>query len=326
MKLNSNILTFEHTNRLKGLLILLIVFGHISQIFHTHDGLHSSLYSFHVVSFLLLPFLFNKDLLTFKNIKKNLWRIYFPYTFFFLLSFIAYSLLEHQFNPLSALTSWAIGTSALLKLETGFRIFWFFPALMSTVLLIMLFNTLSKKFKKAFLIIMILGHFLIPFVPKHYLFYFPLSSYIAVYLFIIGLTVQYLYKNFNYNCYPTWGYSIFFLLLLYLNFGLDFSLASAKFPNIVDKPFNFMLQDIIMITSFFTLILWSKNIKFFEIFGEYSLAIFTIHPFVIQALNIFYDWTSVQEGFIKFLFVISITFLITKIIYYFNFNNFIYKR
>ncbi len=324
MKLNSNVLTFEHTNRLKGLLILLIVFGHISQIFHIYDGLQSTLYSFHVVSFLLLPFLFNHDQLTFKNIKKNLWRIYFPYTLFFLLSFVAYSILEHQFNPLSALTSWAIGTSAFLKLDTGFRIFWFFPALMSTVLLIMLFNTLSKKFKKAFMLILILGHFIIPFIPRSYLFYFPLSLYIPIYLFIIGISVQYIYKHFNYHQYSI-GFSILFIFLLYLDFGSNFSLATAILPNIINSPVNFILQDMIMITSFFALIAWSKNIKFFELFGKYSLAIFTIHPFVIQALELFYKWTTVAEGFIKFLLVISITLFITKIIYYFKINNFIYK-
>ena len=326
MKLNSNDLTFEQTNRFKGLLILLIVFGHISQIFHAHDGLHSALYSFHVVSFLFLPFLFNKDPLTFKNIKKNLWRIYFPYTLFFLLSFIAFSILQHQFHPLSALSSWAIGSSALLKLDTGFRIFWFFPALFSTILIIMMFNTLSKKFKKVFIFIMILGHFIIPFIPKSYLFYFPLSSYIPIYLFSLGISIRYVYKNFKYKEYPTLLYSLLFFTLLYLNFGSNFSLASAIFPNILNNTFNFIMQDIIMIISFFTLISWSKNIKFFEIFGRYSLAIFTIHPFVIQALNTFYEWTTITEGFIKFLLVITITLLITKIIYYFNIDEIIYKK
>ena len=326
MKLNSNILTFQQSDRLKGLLILLIVFGHISQLLEQYGSLHATLYSFHVVSFLLLPFLFNKDSLSIPNIVKNLKRIYIPYTIFFLLSLLAYSILEQQFNPLSALTSWAIGSSALLKIDTGLRVFWFFPALMFTLLLIMFFNDLSSKNKKIFFTVMLLAHVAIPFIPKTYLFYFPLSSYIAIYLFVIGVSVQYIYKNINYTQYPTWLISIFFIFTLYLAYGSDFSLASAIFPNILDNTFNFILQDIIMILSFFTLILWSKNIKFFETFGKYSLPIFVLHPFVIQILNIFYDWTTFTEGIVKFLLVLSITYFIIKLVYYIKFERFFYFK
>ena len=325
-KLNSNHLTFEQTNRFKGLLILLIVFGHISQLLEQYGSLHATLYSFHVVSFLLLPFLFNKDILNYKNIKKNLKRIYVPYTVFFLLSFLIYSILEQQFNPLSAITGWFIGSSALLKIDTGLRVFWFFPAFMFTLILIMLFNTLAENKKKIFFLLMLLGHILIPLIPKVYLFYFPLSSYIAIYLFVIGIIVQYIYRNFNYTNYPTWLYTILFIVLLFLAYGSNFSLASAIFPNILDNTFNFILQDIIMVFSFFTLITWTKEIKFFEIFGKYSLAIFTIHPFVIQALNILYPWSSLIEGLIKFLLVIILTYMLLKIVYFFNLNKIIYPK
>ena len=325
-KLSSNNLSFEQTNRLKGLLILLIVFGHISQLLEQYGSLHASLYSFHVVSFLLLPFLFNKDILNTQNIKKNLRRIYVPYTLFFLLSFLIYSILEQQFNPLSALTGWFIGSSALLKIDTGLRVFWFFPTLMFSLLLIMIFNSLSRNKKKVFFLLMLLGHLLIPLIPKVYLFYFPLSSYVAIYLFVIGISVQYIYNNFNYNNYPTWLYSLLFITTLYLAYGSNFSLASAIFPNILNNPFNFILQDILMILSFFTLIMWSKYLKIFEFFGKYSLAIFTIHPFVIQALNILYPWSSFIEGLIKFVLVMIVTYFILKIIYYFNLNKFIYPK
>jgi len=326
MKLNSKQLTFEQTNRFKGLLILLIVFGHISQLLEQIGSLHATLYSFHVVSFLLLPFLFNKNQLTLKNINKNIRRIYIPYTIFFLLSLTAYSIMQEHFEPLSALRAWTIGSSYYLKIDTGLRVFWFFPTLMFTVILIMFFNGLSKKIKKIFLGFMLLIHITIPFIPKFYLFYFPLSSYISFYLFIIGVFVNYLYKHINYNKYSIWIYSSLFILLLLLAYGSDFSLASALFPNIIDQPFNFILQDIIMIVSFFTLIHWSKNIKIFETFGKYSLAIFTIHPFIVQLVNKFYQWETFTEGLIKFLLVLGTTYMIVRIIYYFKINTILYPR
>jgi len=326
MKLNSNQLTFQESNRLKGLLILLIVFGHISELLEQIGSLHATLYSFHVVAFLFLPFLFNKDRLTYQTIKKNLKRIYVPYTLFFLLSLAIYSLLSHHFDALLALKSWFFGTSALLKTEIGLRLFWFLPALLFTILLILIFNQLNQQKQRYFLILMFILHLSIPFTPKEYLFYFPLSSYIGFYLFTIGMIVKYIYEHYDYQKYPTWLYSLLFIGLLYLAYGSDFSLASAIFPNILNNPLNFILQDLIMISSFFTLILWSRKIKFFETFGKYSLAIFTIHPFVIQALNLVYPWETFTEGIIKFLLVLSITYILVHLIYLLKINKILYPH
>jgi fucose 4-O-acetylase-like acetyltransferase len=124
-----NILSFEQSDRLKGILILLIIFGHISEIFGRYDMLMATLYSFHVVSFLLLPFLFNKDTINRKNIIKNLKRIYIPYTIFFILALTLYSLLQHKFNLSSALSTWFIGSSYYLKIDIGLRVLWFFQHL-----------------------------------------------------------------------------------------------------------------------------------------------------------------------------------------------------
>jgi len=326
MKLNSNQLTFQESNRLKGLLIILIVFGHISELLEQIGSLHATLYSFHVVAFLFLPFLFNKDRFNYQAIKKNLKRIYVPYTLFFLLSLAIYSLLSHHFDVLLALKAWFFGTSALLKTEIGLRLFWFLPALFFTILLILIFNQLNRQKQKYFLILMLILHLSIPLIPKGYLFYFPLSSYIAFYLFTIGMIVKYIYEHYDYQKYPTWLYTLLFIGLLYLAYGSDFSLASAIFPNIVSNPFYFILQDLIMVSSFFTLILWSRNIKFFERFGKYSLAIFTLHPFVIQTLNLLYPWKTFSEGIIKFLLVLSITYILVQLIYLLKINKFLYPH
>ncbi len=322
MKLNYNRLSINETNRLKGLLIILIVFGHISQLLQQYGSLHATLYSFHVVAFFFLPFLFNKDILTIKSIKKNLKRIYIPYSIFFIISLVAFSIMQHHFDPISALKSWAIGSSHYLKIDTGLRIFWFFPALFSTILLIMLYNFLSKKLQKIYLILMLIAHISIPFIPKSTLFLFPISSYIALYLFTIGMVVKYIYEHLDYAKYSL-QISILFILSLLLSYGSDFSLASAIFP---DNIFNFLLQDAVMILSFFTLVLWSKSIHFFESFGRYSIAIFTIHPFIIQVVDKLYRWEGLTDGLMKFLLVITLTYLITRLIYYFKINKILYPR
>jgi fucose 4-O-acetylase-like acetyltransferase len=72
--------------------------------------------------------------------------------------------------------------------------------------------------------------------------------------------------------------------------------------------------------------MWSRQIKFFETFGKYSLAIFTIHPFVIQALNRVHSWSSITDGLIKFFLVVIITYAIVRVVYFFKINKILYPH
>ena len=323
----SDILTFEESDRLKGLLILLVIIGHIEQLFSGQNAkLQMLLYSFHVVSFFFLPFLFNKNSLTLINIKKNLKRIYIPYTVFYFLSVLMYSILFHREFSYDILIAWIIGTGPLVKATAGFAIFWFFTALLSTILLIMFYNSLSKKYQKLFLLLMLLLHFIIPLIPSGYLIYFPFSFYVPLYLFIIGEFIKYIYNNFSWNRYMNFTILLAFSILLYLLYGTRFNLASPLLPNIINNPINFVIHDIIFIIGFFTMIYLSRSNGFFTYFGKYSLAFFTIHPFVIQILNKVYHWNSIMDGFIKYILVVLITYILVKLVYLFKVDKIIYPR
>ena len=321
-----NILMVSQTDRLKGLLILLIIMGHIEEFFTEHELLQMVLYSFHVSSFLMLPFLFNKDLLNYKNLKKNLKRIYVPYSLFFLFSIVAYSFLTKELDVFSAILAWFIGTAEVIKPQAGFSLLWFFPALFSMLFILMLYNRLSLINQKRLLFFLLLTHLTLSLLPHRYLSYFLFSLYVPLYLFIIGMVIRYIYTNIDYHKYSIWLLSMVFGILLYLAYGSNFNLSTPLFPNIVENPLMFLIHDLILIVGFFTMIAWSRKIKFFEMFGTYSLAIFTLHPFVIQLLNRVYPWSSMFDGVVKFILVVIVSLLLTKGIYYFRLNRILYPR
>ena len=320
-------LTFEESDRLKGLLILLVILGHIEQLFSGENAkLQMLLYSFHVVSFFFLPFLFNRNHLSLINIKKNLKRIYIPYTFFYFLSVLIYSIVFHKEFSYDIFIAWIIGTGPLVKATAGFAFFWFFTALLSTVILIMLYNSLSKTYQNFFLFIMFSLHLIISLLPSKYLIYFPFSLYVPLYLFIIGQIIKYIYSNLTWDNYMNFGILCIFAILLYILYGTRFNLASPLLPNIIHNPIDFLMHDFVFIIGFFTMIYLSRSFDFFTYFGKYSLAFFTIHPFIIQILNRTYHWDSILGGVVKYILVVFITYSLVKLVYRFKIDRIIYPR
>lgn len=323
---HKNILTFEQTDRLKGLLITLIVFGHIGGEIIT-DKIQYLLYSFHVTTFLFLPFLFNSDVLTLNNIIKIFRRYYIPYTIFFIIALFAFTqYLHNEFDPISSIIDWFIGSGPFLRDAIGFSTYWFFPALISILMFIMLYNSLSMIGKKIFLSLMIIAHFFIPLVPGEVLQYFPYSMYVAFYLFIIGSFIKYIFYQHAWRNIPDWLIVVTFSFALVAIFGSGFNLASPLLPNIILSPLDFILHDFVMIVGFFTMILLSEKIGFFQQFGKYTIAIYTVHPFVIQIVNLTYNWNTIFESLIKFLLVFVISYIIAKGIYLVSLNKIIYPR
>ena len=324
---SSNILTFEESDRLKGLLILLVIFGHIEQFFSGYnEQFQMLLYSFHVVSFFFLPFLFNRHTITLKNIKKDLKRIYIPYTLFYFLSVLIYSVLFHKELSLDIVTAWLIGTGPLVKETAGFTIFWFFPALLSTLLMIMVFNSMSGRVKNIFIFFTLITHFIIPSIPGKYLIYFPFGIYVPLYLFIIGLMIKKIYTTLAWKNYLNIWLLLTFILLLYVLNGTRFNLASPLLPDITKDFSAFILHDLLFIIGFFTMVYLSRSYAFFTFFGKYSLAFFTLHPFVIQLLNKVYHWNSIFDGLIKFILVVFITYILVRLVYLIKIDKFIYPR
>jgi fucose 4-O-acetylase-like acetyltransferase len=329
LHINKDLLTFEYMEKFKGILIILVVIGHISGL--TSANFHSALYSFHVSSFFFLPFLFNNDKLTFINILKVFKRYYIPYTVFFLLSFLLYTIFMHKsFSLLNVFISFFTGTLYSLKDSIGIGAYWFFPALIALLMSIMLYNSLSIKWKKVFLFISLLSHLVIGiFVYPDKIFrIIPFDIYIPLYLFFLGFIIKMTVLNITLSQkLLVWITLVFMLsLIISYSYGENFTLASPYFPNIFTRPFDFLLRDILMLSGFFSILFISKYIPYTTIFGQYSIAIYTIHPLAIQLVNKLLHTDTIIILISKLFIVLFISIIFTQIIYKIGINKFIYPK
>lgn len=138
-------LSRDASNALKGLLILLIVWGHNSILCRAWNGCQSAetffykelLYTFHVYCFFILPFFYNKNPYSKGNIRKNTIRLLYPYLWVTLLCLILNVSLSGQDFKGLAHFSWAMisGSDILLDEVIGFSFPWFLPTMFSLLIL-----------------------------------------------------------------------------------------------------------------------------------------------------------------------------------------------
>lgn len=309
------LLSVEQSNRFKGLLILLVILGHMlgPMGIMSLESLFL-LYSFHVTSFLFLPFLFNKDRLTQKNIVKVFRRYYTPYIVFFFVASIFYTLITgHNFVVIDTIRALFIGTAEALKDSVGLSLYWFFPTLVSLLVLIMIENSIGEKYKKMFLLLMALLHIILPILPIEVWQSSPFYSLAALYLFSMGLLVRYIYQKLDWYHVPLWLYVLFLSFLLFIAYGSDYNLAMTIIPDIINEPFNFILHDVIMIVGFFTMLKLSELFIFLEDAGKYSIAIYTIHPFIIAGANMLIPSEPFLMSLVKVFIIVVVTYLLTLI-------------
>ena len=327
--MNKSFLTFEYIDKFKGILIILIVAGHIKGL--TSLTGQALLYSFHVSSFLFLPFLFNNDRLTLHNIMKIFRRYYVPYTLFFIISYIAYSVVFHSALDIKdVFFDWMIGTSYTLKVAIGIGAYWFFPALIALLIFIMIYNSISSLWKKVFIVFSFLVHISVGIFsyPNEIFSNFPFDIYIPLYLFFLGFIIKNIISTIELNKQIFIITTILFITSLIVSYdsGKLFNLAVPYFPNIITKPLDFILHDIIMLSGFFTILFISKYIPFLAPFGKYSIAIYTLHPLIAQIINLALRSENLLATIIKFLIVLGITLIIVHTLYKFNIDKLIYPK
>ena len=325
---NKEYVSYKYMDKFKGLLIILIIYGHIKGLTSTET--QNALYTFHVSSFLFLPFLFNTDKFNYTNILKIFRRYYTPYIVFFTIAFLAYFIfINSTVDIYKIFTSFIVGTPYLLRESIGISTYWFFPALIFLLITLMIYNSLNKNMKTMYLVVMLCTHLFIGLYSLPHsdiLRYAPFDLYIALYLFSIGYIIKFIIQNFEINNIQFFLIIILFITLIYISYGGRFNLASPFFPNLFNNPLELLLRDGIMITGFFSLLYLSKFFPVLSIFGKYSLGIYTIHPLLIQALAKVNNSEILYVLIIKLFIVALLSLAFTMLVYKFNFNKLIYPR
>jgi len=190
----------ENSDSLKGILILLVIIGHNTIISEITPQIFQVLYNFHVIGFLLLPFISLPKALTKKNIINISIRYYIPLLWYFTIAFIIYNffLYKHSFDfsiSEKYFITGIIGSARLFDQNTGFQLFWFLPALFSLVLLKMIFYHVSKPIRIMLLFIFIIIHFIAGNLSETVKTYIPFGLLISAYCFVLGLVTSWIWKR-----------------------------------------------------------------------------------------------------------------------------------
>jgi fucose 4-O-acetylase-like acetyltransferase len=124
----------------KGLLITLIALGHDGPAFVALPWLTRFLYGFHVIGFLLLPFLLPAARADRRVLTDRAIRYLVPYAAFVLLSACLYTLISAREVPAATVLSRVAialysGSAMHLKRACGLALFWFLPTLFSLTVL-----------------------------------------------------------------------------------------------------------------------------------------------------------------------------------------------
>jgi fucose 4-O-acetylase-like acetyltransferase len=304
-----NKISIDRTNYIKGLLIILIIIGHTKLL---STELRYVLYSFHVIIFFLLPFLYINYKINLSNVIKLLKRVYIPFLIFYTFCFFSFNLLfkHSSIDFILYLKGLIINNSEILDNLIGIKAYWFFPTYILIILLMMIYNSININLQKILFLILLILHFFIPTVDRDILIELPYNAYILFYIFSLGIISRYFFNNYNLEKINIFIVTGIFLVCAYIIYGTKFDIALPLIPNIISNPLLFLIHDIFILCTLLLLILLSKyNNRIISGLGIISIAIYTIHPIVIQLLKLLITRSNILTELIIFLLTLSITLI-----------------
>lgn len=285
---------------LKGLLTILVVVGHNHIIVPQDSFLMTYLYTFHVVCFFILPWLYDKKKnFTLKGVGVTILRSWVPYIFFFVLSLIVFTVMVRKQPDIGGIAAaFVTGSQALLKRNVGFFFLWFLPTFCTFTLL----RLLGDKFKWAkslIIIISICTFFFSLSTGKWLINNLPFGLYVALRYYIYGLVVFYLLKWGKWTKYVG---AVVFLIFTWMYWN-----DIISWYNIVLMPvvgFMFVLS----IAPIFRKQTWLQEI------GKYSLPIYLLHVYVYNVIERVVPHTMIW-GFMVLVLTLVLSYFISYVIY-----------
>ena len=282
-------------DRLKGVLIALVVLGHNGLFSESAPGAFNILYNFHVASFLLIPFLYERVGFSRGRLGDRFTRYMVPHFIFFGLACAAYFLLFVPKLPIEML-GWlkSVGLAVVFSSEakyneaSGFRLFWFLPALWTLVVIMTAYYGAGVRGKMMILSVALCVHLLLGLLPEHLLPYLPWGLPLVLFIFPVGLLAGEMWNRFKDTSIWLWICGIVFVVCIYLSWTLNSSIALAGDPRVYSilEPGLFIFHDIFLLCAFFALLGIAAVVPdaVFRKLGLASLFIYLSHGFVWQIL------------------------------------------
>lgn len=272
MQNTSCFLSKDASDAIKGLLIILIVFGHNHVLAPNTEngGIMSYLYHFHVIAFFILPFFYQRsNAVGIKKMADTFIRCIVPYFWTCIACWLVYSVFNHSYTlgPEHVL-AFLNGTQSPLNECFGFIFPWFLPTYCSFSILLMVARRWSLVYI-GLAVASLLTWFLsweAFFSLKQIL---PLGLAIAVMYFGYGMVC------FHLNKYCKWckyvGAVIFIILSIAYWSGLQW---------------GWVYSHLLPISFFMSVLAIEPLLKFkwLKVLGQHSIVIYLLNVFIENAV------------------------------------------
>lgn len=270
-------------DRLKGLLILMIVIGHNSLITTAFPDFRRILYLFHVQSFFLLSACLAQGLPDRRKLADKLLRYEIPYLGFLVIYALFFTLLVRRGEGLDDLPGGLLQcmlapTVESLKTVAGVSMLWFLPALITFTLLDIALRTWAGN---ARLVVAALLHVAVACLPASFTEHVPWFVGTAAFLLFPAECARRVWNRFPAAraCGPAAVLALVAGAVL-LRSGASFRVAALDLPDLV-------VQDVFLLAAFVALRglpLPDGLSRFCAVLGRESFVIYLVHTLAFYGL------------------------------------------
>ncbi|MFZ2619703.1 MAG: acyltransferase family protein [Alphaproteobacteria bacterium] len=286
-------------NGLKGLLILLIVLGHMGAMQTAYRVGYDALYTFHVAGFLLLPFLTDSPRLSWFFVKTRLVRYGVPFGWFFMFYSVLFGVVFVWPQGISVaayvglwLKGLTLASAYHLDMATGLKMLWFLPALLMLTILRAGWVVAPLMVRVVVLagccgVALTLGSW-----PewKHNI---PWGILIALAIFPYGLVVGWVHSRWQQSGDKVLTLGLAGLALLLLTMSVEahvvVNIGDMYLYSLSNQPLLWLLHGATMVVVnvlLFRLAPVWERVPVLVWFGQCSMMVYLLHPLFNQALTI----------------------------------------
>lgn len=304
------------TDGMKGLLILLVIFGHAGNFWTDAPAAIVTIKFFHVACFLLLPFIYPVRRFSWTFMRARLARYYVPFLWFTL----AYGAVFYMTLYKGPLSGWLellppallIANAPQIDSATGMQALWFLPALITTVLGVALLIGRWQVNAWALAGCAFALHAGIGLLDQSAKEALPFGLANVAYLFFLGCVLRLICRGERLPMLrKSWlAWAGIFLLSAAASYVTG---AHIKFPVMylpsIAAPAEMLIQDTLIIAAFMALLLnpYLCRSRTLQYLGQKSLAIYLIHlPFVFAAYLAAREFTSAEMSALSVVTVLGI--------------------
>jgi fucose 4-O-acetylase-like acetyltransferase len=290
LRRQSSLPSADHVCR--GILIVLIVLGHI-EIFRTNFfPAYSALYNFHVQAFLILPFIREKHVSVQRSVASSIWFYYKPFVIFVAVYFAAFCAYTYEdASPgdwmLRFLRAVTLANSVSLDQATGFELFWFLPTFILLMLVRRIWTGAEAASRLLILVAAAAAHLFAALWLRPHVVWLPWGLPILLYMLLPCLIASYLGGPEVGRRWRVVASGVLFALCLSLCVVLKLRINLSDYQ-VYDafSPGALLITDITMIAGalfIYGISHWIRS-RLVGLIGSYSLQIYLIHGIVAFAL------------------------------------------